>query len=459
MKRILIAVAALGLMAGPAVAMDDDGMMAEGPTLSLSGSAGLGATFLGEVKDSKTNTVKEKSQIKFENFAKVAFTGSGVTDGGLTFGMKVRVNTSKVDDGEIHIGGEMWKLTVGDNDSASNLAFDDVLGDVGFDGNLGVDDVAEKAHKRPDGYNDSEARVDLTFGVAKIAVSVGQTPGSEYMAAEEAFFTQRWQWHNGKAGTARKGFNIEFEHEAKVTGGLTQAPPTTANFITAGTAGADNLIIHKDGTQYYGVGDYNGALKKNAVYVVNGLPDTVPGKTVNPGDADPAKDGVQKDTLDEVVYEDVHGFEPVPSAAIVFTPYEEAKPATKQETNWSVGTAVDLGAARLGFGLDSEKKMSVSVSGKFGMVGGGLYYSQQDVEMTDGSEDKWTGLGAQVSVDVVEGTVVTIVGAQRDRDRLGKNDAFGVGVTHDLGGGAEVQAGFAQVNDQNKASAGIAMTF
>jgi len=475
-RRILTtATAILALGAAPALAMDMDAMAA-GPSLSLSGSAGLGATFEGEVKDG--TKVIEKSQITFNHFAKVTFAGEGVTDGGLTFGMKVRVNTSKVDDGEIHIGGEMWKLTVGDNDSASDLAF--ALPDVGFDGNLGVDDIAEKAHKRPGDYNDSEARVDLTFGVATIAVSVGQTPGSEYkpmVAGRDARYRHYIMFDaNTKAGDGSANVDMKTEvfytktnptssQEVNAladlaTLNLVQTPEPTAAAVTpVGFAGND----------YYIVG--------NSLYKVVGNPD----KWVDPaGNAGPSAavgddvgtgDDKKADTLDEKVIDSIDlnnttDITVVP-ASTVYQPAVElvkATPATKQETNWSAGTSVDLGVAKLGFGLDSEKKMSVSVSGSFGTVGGGLYYSQQDVEMVDAAgtvvrEDKWTGLGAQVNVDVGDGTTVTVVGAQQDRDTMGKRDAFGVGVTHALGGGATVEAGFAQVNDQNKASAGVTMSF
>ncbi len=462
--------------------------MADGPALSLSGSAGLGLTFTGEEENAAGTTINE-SKVDFEHFAKVTFKGAGVTDGGLSFGMKVRVNggnTGKVDDAEVHIGGESWTVTVGDNDSASDLAF--TLGDVGFDGNLGVDDIAEKAHKRPEGYTDSQARVDLTFGVATVAVSVGQTPGTARVG--------------GKAGTA-ENWSHYIEYDPVTPSGGTDAgtPRIKVSFVTYTGAGT-SLTETVNGVTYassnggtFTVREHNfsatteatavaeeytgsGGLDRfyrigNDVYRVMGNPD----RWYNPTDGDPtsvlgADTAENVDDVPDVKIAELDGTGDDNTVNLVagstrYNPKVDAtpaKPATKQESNWSLGTSVDLGVAKLGFGLDSEKKMSVSVSGDFGMVGGGLYYSQQDVDMMDSTgkvvrEDKWTGLGAQVNVGVGDGTTVTVVGTQRDMDTMGKQDAFGVGVNHDLGGGATVQAGFAQVNDINKASAGIVMSF
>jgi len=177
MKRILIAVTAmLALGAGGAVAMDDDGMMAEGPALSFSGSAGMALTYMGQVKDGATIT--HESEMTFNHFVKIGIAGAGTTDGGLTFGADVRINTNKVDDADVFIGGDMWTLTVGTPDRASDLAFS--LNDVGWDGNLGVDDVAEGVGKST---GDAQARFDLKLGSTTLAFSVATTEATPYKKA------------------------------------------------------------------------------------------------------------------------------------------------------------------------------------------------------------------------------------------------------------------------------------
>jgi len=165
MKRLLIACAALGLSLGGAQAMDE--MAMDGPALSLKGEAGMGLTF-----QAGTDNTTDQNRTSIDHFAKVTFTGEGVTDGGLTFGMKVRVNTNKVDDDEVYIKGEMWEVRVGHIDPASDMA--ETLPDVGFDGNLGVDNVAEAATL------DTTADVigKFTFGPATVGISGGfVTPG------------------------------------------------------------------------------------------------------------------------------------------------------------------------------------------------------------------------------------------------------------------------------------------
>ncbi len=154
--------------------------MAEGPAITLGGSAGLAMTYMGEFKDAKGMTTHE-SQMTFNHFVKIGLAGKGITDGGLTFGADVRINTNKVDDADVFIGGELWTLTVGTPDRASDLGFG--IGDVGWDGNLGVDDVAENIGKST---GDAQARFDLTLGTTTLAISVAQSEATPYKAAVPA---------------------------------------------------------------------------------------------------------------------------------------------------------------------------------------------------------------------------------------------------------------------------------
>jgi len=79
------------------------------------------------------------------------------------------------------------------------------------------------------------------------------------------------------------------------------------------------------------------------------------------------------------------GVEFVEGMAATYTPGMKAK------TNWAAGASFDLGPAKLGFGLDSEKKMQMSVGGEFGDFSGSVFYAQQDAK-TSGGEKKLTGM-------------------------------------------------------------------
>jgi len=553
MKRILIAVTAmLGMSLGSAVAMDDDGMMAEGPALSLSGSAGLGVTFLGKEENPDGSTSKN-SRFEFNNFAKVTFKGAGVTDGGLTFGMKVRVNGSgqggadgAVDDAEVHIGGDMWKVTVGDVDQASDLAL--ALDDVGFDGNLGVDDVAEGIVDN----NAKQARVDLTFGMATVGVSVGQrdiaaraaTYNDDAVEAMDAMFNVEFDRPNFQGftggGKVSRAFDVS---DGEIWSGAADA---TKRVEADATKAVSALIMFDGGTiadddetsdfnesslsdekNYYVVytppdSDEKEDAANYKIWLVNGIPDRNT-RTVGtgedaeesvyrtPGQVSQFTDGNDQTQIvrfvvrngEHVVVDEVSDVKAgdklgdgteiteaaittadtnlgntvstldaadteVPNTAVLgivpkYNSAVAAKAATilhqavaaDQKTDWALGVSFDLGVAKIGMGYDSDKAIQASVGGDFGDFGGSLYYAQKD----DDDDVKHTSLGAQVNFSASDDTIVTAVFARHEADGMEDQNGFGVGVKHGLGGGAKVEAGFAQVKDQNKASVGVTMSF
>jgi len=123
MKKILLATTILVGTAGFAAA-----------EITLSGSAVMG------VGDNGVNTVS-----KMETY--VTFTGTGETDGGLSFGLSSTMATFSVtdesfaDDGtSVYISGAFGKLSMGDVAEADEVG---TLSDIGGIGGLGVDNVAE----------------------------------------------------------------------------------------------------------------------------------------------------------------------------------------------------------------------------------------------------------------------------------------------------------------------------
>ena len=175
---------------------------------------------------------------------------------------------------------------------------------------------------------------------------------------------------------------------------------------------------------------------------------------------------------------------------------------TKQDTEWAAGVSFNLGSTSLGVGMDSEKLMQASIGADLGSFGGTLYFAQRKVDgaidnggtpndMTDDKPavtNKLTGLGVEITVSAGANTIINAVYAQGKSSDVriprsagggglvGPNDdpaaaeavpnpvsmtdkGFGVGVSHALGGGATLQAGFAKVKKQTKASVGVAMKF
>ena len=157
----MVAVAVLGLAGSGALAQE----AAATPSITFSGEGGMGVKYSGTISDNaETTAVNEKreSRIKFVSDFDVAMTATGTTDGGLTFGATAKIKAgnaaSTVGASQVYIGGESWKITIGDLDPASHMGRS--IGDVGYDG-LGVDNVAEEIG----GYLGTAADAEVSFNL------------------------------------------------------------------------------------------------------------------------------------------------------------------------------------------------------------------------------------------------------------------------------------------------------
>ena len=337
MKRLMITCAALALLAGGAHAQDamQDAMMAD-PAVTISGKGGFEVNFTGA-------DGANESRIRLLSKFDIGFAAVGTTDQGLTFGASATIEArggqgqgSATTDAEVHMGGEIWKVTIGDLDPATHMANN--LSDIGYDG-LGVDDIAEKAA----GATGGDAMVTLTFGPASVGVTVNTDDPGEVLAS-----------------TCQDG---------------SAAPTLVAGECPAGQTARETITA-----------------------------------------------------LD---------------------------PTAEQDTHWAIGGKVDIAPVTLAVGYDSEEDVKLSASATIDTITVKGLYARAESD----ADIKTEGLGAEVGVEIIDGTNLTAVYTQREMDGADDQDAFGVGVTHALGGGATVNAGFAQVNDVNKASVGVAMSF
>ena len=410
----MVAVAVLGL-AGT-------GALAQG--VSFSGSAGMGVKYTGDMENDAGNTTM-KSTIDWISDFDIAISASGTTDGGLTFGASTAVEaghaSSVVTDSEVYIGGESWQVKIGDLDPASHMGRS--LGDVGFDG-LGVDDVAEKA------VTSTHADVEVSFslGAASLAITAGQTPG----AARQDEIMAQW------------------DHVITFTSGTGDDAKTVRRNVSSDMQVTE---IGSNDTTYY--------VSDTKIYKKVGIQDATAGTGA---EDNPDTDEVEDDWgADEVVYEDVNS-----AVVIIGTDFTEAKdavPAEKQETVWAAGVSFDIGSTTLGIGIDGEKLMQASVSADLGAFSGKLFYAQQKMNENKANESKNTGMGVEFGIPAGANTTINAVYAQGKTDYKAatmddKTDkGFGVGVSHGLGGGATLNAGFAKVEDVTKASVGVSMSF
>ena len=339
------------------------GALAQGVTFS--GSADMGVKYAGTKKD-ESGTLTHETRVTWVSNFDIAMSATGTTDGGLTFGASATVKagnaSSEVGKSNAYIGGESWKIAIGDLDPASHMGRS--IGDVGYDG-LGVDDVAEKVG----GYEGTDADVEVSFslGTASLKVTAGHDSPMEDVP------------------------------------------------ISSGGSDLELPAAHKE---------------------------------------------------------------------------SKADNDAKQDTQWAAGVSFDIGSTSLSIGMDSEKLMQAGVSADLGAFGGKLFFSQQkvngpsDTDITDDNDgpltNKKTGIGVEISVSAGTNTTINAVYAQgkqsdirpgydstaseSDDDHSSMVEAqtdkgFGVGVTHDLGGGATLAAGFGKVKKQTMASVGVSMSF
>ena len=408
----MVAVAVLGLAGSGAVAQG----------VSFSGEGDLGVMYSGDVKNDDGD-VTMKSRITWVSEFDLAMSASGTTDGGLTFGGGAKINAgsgeSSVGASNAYIGGESWKISIGDLDPASHKGRS--LNDVGFDG-LGVDDVAEGIGGTP-----ADVEVSFSLGAASLAITAGHTGGAARTA-------DRWDKVDANENTIVTGFKLPASHY------------------------------------------YDGEHVRRIV----GDRDTTPG-TVNPPDND---DDTTDDIGPDTPVTDFTTIDEVETGESLMR--EAGKDATKQETEWAAGVSFDVGGTTLGIGMDSMKLMQASISADLGAFGGSLFFAQQKVDGPkddNGDEDpkttnqltnKRTSIGAEISVSAGANTTINAVYSQqkhsdtRSTDTIVKKDSdaksmtvkgFGIGVSHSLGGGATLDAGFAKVDDVSKASVGVSMSF
>ena len=435
-RKLIVAVAVLGLAGSGAVAQG----------VSFSGSAGMGVKYTGDMENADGDTTM-KSTIDWISDFDIAISASGTTDGGLTFGASTAVEaghaSSVVTDSEVYIGGESWQVKIGDLDPASHMGRS--LGDVGFDG-LGVDDVAEKA------VTSTHADVEVSFslGAASLAITAGQAPGNARVKAMDEEFAYRIRFQVDPDGS---GDDVPVDHEYVIK--------TKSYYNSFGTLIAGE-VYETDGKKYYIHTD-------DQIYQVNGKRDGTPGTATEDNTATANVDETDAgDTLITTGDATVVTGASEMNKAIVHTTFTEkvmGMDATKQDTVWATGVSFAIGSTTLGIGIDSEKLMQASVSADLGAFSGKLFYAQQKMNEGMAKESKNTGMGVEIGVPAGANTTINAVYAQGKTDYKmasmeDKTDkGFGVGVSHGLGGGATLNAGFAKVKKVTKASVGVSMSF
>ena len=390
MKRIILI--ALGAV------LFGTGASAQG--VSLDGSAGMGF-------------IHAKDTLKWNSDFDVAFSATGTTDGGLTFGGSAKLQggsgVGAVSQSTVYISGEAWKVSIGDVGRASDMA--EVLSDVGYDG-LGVDDIAEGgADDNKDGtpnigiavgQTGAKAKASFTLGNATLAISTADKPEKG-----------KTPWAAGLSVNAgNMSFNAGVDSQKLISAG-----------VTASLGGITTALYYAKDQKPTTAQCGDGWIAYDKTLVTSKLQNRKEPTNKKGEDYD---DNMVK-YLSSACVQAIVGEDPV----------SESNPASDGDLS-SATTGIHkqsgLGAS-VSFAASDNTKVTLSwAKGKHTFVPD--YKKARYVE-EDGPQVKQTSYSG-INVD---------------------NDAIGIGIESDLGGGASLQAGIAKIGDDTKVSAGISMSF
>ncbi|MCY4542800.1 MAG: hypothetical protein OXB95_10485, partial [Rhodobacteraceae bacterium] len=132
-------------------------------------------------------------------------------------------------------------------------------------------------------------------------------------------------------------------------------------------------------------------------------------------------------------------------------PMTAAVPAADDD-EWAIGVGFAAGGVDIGVGYDSNRMVNMGVASSIGGISTALYYEKPKDAMG-------ANMGINIGMSVAEGTSVN-VGVSRGYDEMGMSQrGVGVGMSHDLGGGATFKFGAGRVKGDTAADAGISMSF
>lgn len=156
MKKLLLASTALVLSAGVAAA-----------DVTVGGSGRMGVVYNNQNAD----------KLAFTSRIRIQFTGSGETDGGLSFGGSVRADNAPAGNagtgGSVFIAGDFGRITMGDVAGAAEY----IVGDLHGVGLTGLGDLNENTYLSNAALGRSAMRYQYTMDGLKLALSV-DNPGN-----------------------------------------------------------------------------------------------------------------------------------------------------------------------------------------------------------------------------------------------------------------------------------------
>ena len=147
-----------------------------------------------------------------------------------------------------------------------------------------------------------------------------------------------------------------------------------------------------------------------------------------------------------------------------------AVPAVASDSEFAFGMSFNAGGVTIGVGYDSNKTVSMGAGFTTGEITTNLLYVKTEDDNATPADEEMTGMGVDMAY-TMGASKVTLAYGRRKPEMGEAMDAVGMGVTHDLGGGATLNAGFGKVDKdigtaaspmivaENKASIGLMFEF
>ena len=489
MKKLLLATSAIILMAGTALAD------AHSSGISVSGSGAFGIQY------------SDGKDLTFHHEFDITFSASGTTDGGVGFGASVMIDntegisattTTSVTDGSIDVTqgtataqkisqyisvttraddndttvnacylyrGEIYSLAqmkavTGVNDTTNAFLGTGVTGigadndTVSFTTNAEVKDAIDK---NSENSTDNKMNVEVKL-VDDVVTEIGvgnETAKKTFWNGEgkklvihKVVGTNGQELVNGCANGTEVDAVFDsgnyYNYSSMVAGTSAAQAGSTATSTTTGTIGNHaSVYISLDNHKLSIGSDLTAADKLSGAIAEIGF------------------DGLGVDNQAESIYgtvgKDVR-YDGTFGLATVALSYGDPE--------WAAGFSFDVAPISIGAGFNSKGVASVGLGITQGQISGNILYttdSDTDDDATN-MRQKSEGMGLDVTYQMSDATSVTLVFGRHQAQNVDptmsvSKDAFGVGFSHNLGGGATLAAGVASVDSKTEADLGIKMSF
>ena len=216
MKKILLATTVLAMTASVAAA-----------EVAVSGSARMGI-------------VNDGTDTQFSSRVRIVFTGSGTTDGGLSFGAEMRAdqnggNTDGTNNGDstVYISGAFGKLTMGD---VAGGAADNLVGQVSGVGYTNLGDLNEIGFL---GGDATAARYNYTSGALEFALGIGQLANEGVVDAQDGAYSVAVKYAPGTYSVALGYSSTDVDSQVDLLGSATFGAATVKARIADRDSAAD----------------------------------------------------------------------------------------------------------------------------------------------------------------------------------------------------------------------------